>query len=289
MSIRRLSYRNIQNLHPIDDHRLIVYKIACSDFSFDAARAMELAFFRTFAIPSISKILYDSGKFLHATQCRVDDTDILLSEILESGYDGPRGKRAIARINKVHSEFNLQNDDMLYVLTTFVVEPIKWMKRFAWRPLYDLEVQALHHFWLQVGLRMGITDMPDDLESFLKFNADYEEAHFLYSEENHALAIATRENLLSHFLPEALYAYGAPLFHAFLDTPLLNACGLPPASPKLSWMLERAMRLRSHASSLRPETTKHRTEVPIRSYPDGYVIENVGGQSWRERPAGEQE
>ena len=77
-------------MHPKRDHREIVYTIACSEFSFDAARAMELAFFRTFAVPSISKVLYDTGKFLHATQCRIDDTDILLSEILESGYDGPR-------------------------------------------------------------------------------------------------------------------------------------------------------------------------------------------------------
>ena len=95
MPIRRLSYKKIKNLHPIADHKYIVYRIACSEFSFDAARAMEFALFRTFAIPSISKILYDTGKFLYATQCRVDDTDILLSEILESGYDGPRGKKAI--------------------------------------------------------------------------------------------------------------------------------------------------------------------------------------------------
>ena len=120
-------------MHPKRDHREIVYIIACSEFSFDAARSMELAFFRTFAVPSISKVLYDTGKFLHATQCRIDDTDIL-SEILESGYDGPRGKRAIARINRIHSEFNLTNIDLLYVLTTFVVEPINGMKRLLGDP-----------------------------------------------------------------------------------------------------------------------------------------------------------
>ena len=126
MPVRRLSYRKIKHLHPIADHKYIVYRIACSEFSFDAARAMELAFFRTFAIPSISKILHSTGKFLYATQCRVDDTDILLSEILENGYDSPRGQRSIDRINRIHSDFNLNNSDLMYVLSTFVIEPQKW-------------------------------------------------------------------------------------------------------------------------------------------------------------------
>lgn len=280
MPFRRLSQQKMKNLHPIDDHRLIVYKIACSDFSFDAARAMELAFFRTFAIPSISKVLHDTGKFLHATQCRVDDTDILLSEILESGYDGPRGKKAILRINQIHSEFDLGNDDMLYVLSTFVVEPVKWMKRFAWRPFMQLEIEAMYHFWVQVGRRMAISDIPPTLEGFFRFNEEYEAHKFQYAEENHELAVATRTHLLSHFLPDALHVYGAPMFHAFLDEPLLRACGLPPASRKIRWILEKTMKLRSQLSSLRPETTKHRTEVPIESYPNGYDIETVGGQNW---------
>ncbi|MGC6509378.1 MAG: oxygenase MpaB family protein [Myxococcota bacterium] len=280
MPIRRLNTRSIQKMHPVRDHRKIVYTIACSEFSFDAARAMELAFFRTFAVPSISKVLYDTGKFLHATQCRIDDTDILLSEILESGYDGPRGKRAIARINRIHSEFNLTNIDLLYVLTTFVVEPIKWMKRFAWRPLLDVEAEALYHFWVEVGRRMNIQDIPKTLDAFLAFNLKYESDYFEYTDENHQLAVVTRQHLLSHFLPEALFPFGAPLFHAFLDTPLLEACGLPPASRKLTWSLEQSMRLRSQLASFRRQTTKHRTEVPIQSYPDGYVIEQVGGQSW---------
>ena len=154
------------------------------------------------------------------------------------------------------------------------------MRRFAWRPLLDVEAEALYHFWVEVGRRMNIQDIPASLESFLDFNQQYEDSHFEFTDENHQLAVITRQHLLSHFLPEPLHPYGAPLFHAFLDTPLLEACGLPPASRKLTWSLEQSMRLRSQLASFRRQTTKHRTEVPIKSHPDGYVIEKVGGQGW---------
>jgi len=279
MPIRRLNLHKIRKLDPKEDHRIIVYKIACSEFSFDAARAMELAFFRTFAIPSISHVLHSTGKFLHATQCRVDDTDILLSEILEQGYDGPRGRRAISRINRIHADFDLDNSDMIYVLSTFVIEPQKWMEQFAWRALHPIELEALYHFWVQVGLRMGIRNIPTSFDKLKSYSKAYEDSHFKYTSENHNLAIATRKNLLAHFLPEHLHHYGAPLFNAFLDEPLLKACGLPAAPRQLRWLLKKSMKVRSHLSSLRPNTTKHRTQVPIESYPDGYIIEQVGGTS----------
>ena len=277
MPIRRLNLHKIRKLDPKADHRLIVYKIACSEFSFDAARSMELAFFRTFAIPSISHVLHSTGKFLHATQCRVDDTDILLSEILEQGYDGPRGRRAIARINRIHADFELDNSDMIYVLSTFIIEPQKWMEQFAWRALHPVELEALYHFWVQVGLRMGIKDIPSSLDELKSYSFAYENEHFHYTPQNHELAKATQKNLLSHFLPDQLHHYGEPLFNAFLDDPLLKACGLAPAPKHLRWILQRTMKLRSHLSSLRPNTTKHRTQVSIESYPNGYTIEQVGG------------
>jgi hypothetical protein len=277
MPIRRFNLKKTKQLHPQKDHKKIVYRIACLDFSFDSARAMELAFFRTFAIPSISTILHKTGKFLHATQCRVDDTDILLSEILESGYDAPRGLKAIERINRIHADFDLNNEDMIYVLSTFVIEPQKWLAQFSWRPIHPIEHEALYHFWTEVGRRMHIHNMPTSLEKLVAYNHSYEESHFVYMRENHELAVATRKHLLSHFLPTALQPYGYPLFNAFLDRPLLRACGLEEPPQRLRRLLQQTMRLRSQLSSFRLNTIKHRTEVNIKSYPQGYVINEVGG------------
>src|SRR5581483_8688354 len=125
----------IRSLDPAKDHVEIVYLSTRYDFPFDTVRAFEVALFRTFAVPSISKLLASTGEFLERAQKRYDDTDLLLSEILESGYDGARGRAALRRMNEIHGRYAISNEDYLYVLSTFIYEPIKWNDRFGWRPL----------------------------------------------------------------------------------------------------------------------------------------------------------
>ena len=42
---------------------------------------------------------------------------------------------ALRRMNQQHGTYPISNKEFLYVLTTFVFEPIRWMERFAWRPM----------------------------------------------------------------------------------------------------------------------------------------------------------
>jgi hypothetical protein len=72
-----------------------------------------------------------------APQKRYDDTDLIVSEIIENGFDSPRGGRAIARMNALHGRFRIANEDFLYVLSTFVFEPIRWNERFGWRRMTE--------------------------------------------------------------------------------------------------------------------------------------------------------
>jgi hypothetical protein len=44
---------------------------------------------------------------------RYDDTDLIVSEIIENGYDSERGTRAIARMNAIHGLFRIANEDFL--------------------------------------------------------------------------------------------------------------------------------------------------------------------------------
>jgi hypothetical protein len=50
--------------------------------------------------------------------------DAVLDEIrkLDPGKDHER-------INQMHGRFSISNDDFLYVLSTFVYEPIRWNER----------------------------------------------------------------------------------------------------------------------------------------------------------------
>src|SRR6185369_4071251 len=102
---RRTILNEILQLDPRKDYRRIVYLDTFHEFPFDHLRAVEFALFRTFAVPSISKILAATHEFELRAQKRRDDTDLLLSEILEHGFESERGKAALRRMNRVHGRF----------------------------------------------------------------------------------------------------------------------------------------------------------------------------------------
>lgn len=53
--------------------------------------------FRTFGVPSISALLHRTEEFERRAQKRYDDTDIIVSEMMEHGYDSERGRAALAK------------------------------------------------------------------------------------------------------------------------------------------------------------------------------------------------
>ena len=105
-----------QEPDPRRDCQTIARRLATITSPWDTTRALELALFRTFAAARIGGLLHGSGEFESRPQKRYDDTDLLVSEIIEHGCDSPRGSRAIARINALHGRFRIANDDYLYVL-----------------------------------------------------------------------------------------------------------------------------------------------------------------------------
>ena len=99
--------REIRQLDPVADHRRIVYLDACFEFPWDTTRSLEFALFRTFAVPSVAARLDSTGQFSRAAQKRYDDTDLILSTIVEAGYDSDEGKRAIRQMNRIHGRFEI--------------------------------------------------------------------------------------------------------------------------------------------------------------------------------------
>src|SRR5437868_7382916 len=191
----------ILKLDPEKDHLEIVYLDNCYEFPFEITRGVEFALFRTFAVPSISTLLDRTGEFQHRAQKRSDDTALILSEIVENGYDSPRGRAAIRRMNQIHGRFAISNDDYLYVMSTFVFESIRFVERFAWRPMVRQEQLAAFYYWRELGRRMNIKSLPTDIDEFERFNVEYERTHFRYSETNRRVGVATRDLFLSWYLP----------------------------------------------------------------------------------------
>ncbi|MBK7955779.1 MAG: DUF2236 domain-containing protein [Candidatus Accumulibacter sp.] len=255
----------------------IVRHLATVVFPWDTTRALELALFRTFASVRIGGLLHATGEFEARTAKRYDDTDLLISEIIENGLDSARGSQAIARMNELHARFRISNEDFLYVLSTFVFEPIRWNERFGWRRMSEAEKLAWFWFWRQLGERMLIRDIPDSLADFETYSRVYELANFRFTQANQRVALATRE-LFAGWFPAWLRPLVRSSIHALLDAPLRSAFGLPSAPRWLVWTVQQALRWRARALRWLPRRRrpKLRTQIPRADYPQGYRIESLG-------------
>src|SRR5262245_22402528 len=254
----------------------IAYRLACYDFPWDVTRSLELALFRTFASPSVAGVLHGTGELEARPERRYDDTDLIISAMVEHGVDSDLGRRAIARMNAIHGRFRISNDDFLYVLSTFVFEPLRWLDRFGWRPLTLEERLGWFGFWREVGQRMSIRDIPEDYPAFEQFNRDYEFERFQRTPATVAVAAATR-NMFASWFPRFAKPLVAAAIAGLLDEPLRDAFAFPAANT-IGRLTRGAMKIRAIALRLLPKRRRPRlrTQMIHRSYPNGWKIEDLG-------------
>ena len=254
----------------------IAHRLACYDFPWDVTRSLELALFRTFASPKIAGVLHATGEFERRAQRRYDDTDLIVATIVENGFDSDLGQRAIAGMNAIHGRFRIANEDFLYVLSTFTFEPLRWLDRFGWRPLTVEERWGWFAFWREVGKRMHIRDIPEDLSAFEQFNRDYEAACFGSTEAERAVGLATRD-MFAGWFPRPARPLVRASISGFLDERLRRAFGFP-ASNAVGRLTTAALRLRTIALRLLPKRRhpRLRTALAHRSYPNGWQLDELG-------------
>ncbi|GDY32508.1 oxygenase MpaB family protein [Gandjariella thermophila] len=272
--------RRIQRLDPVADHQEIYRISAGFEFPWDYTRALEFALFRTYCVPSISGLLAATGEFEKRTQKRYDDTSLLMQEISEHGYDSPRGREAIRMINRMHGRYAISNDDMRYVLSTFVYDPIDWIDRFGWRRLHEHERLAAFHHFRAIGARMAIKDIPADDAEFRRFKTDYEREHFRYSDTNRQIGGYTLD-LFCSWYPRPLRPAVATAARGLLDPAMLAAFGFPPAPAWVGPVARAGLRARSAVVRLLPRRRRSRlTREPrnrtYRGYPHGYTPGDLG-------------
>lgn len=271
----------VRDLDPEKSFAEITRVDSAFEFPWDTETALSLALFRTFAVPTISRILLDSGAFTEDTRRRYDDTELLLAEVEEHGLDSDRGRQAIRRVNRMHAAYPIRPIDLTYVLSTFVVEPRRWIDRYGWRPLHDHEVEAGWRYWRELGARMGVTDLPDTVEAFTAWNRAFEAAEFRYDPANHAVADATMTMYLTEVygVPAALLPAARQATLAVLEPDLVAALGYDPPPAWLRRSAHAVLRVRAQVLRhlVPPRRTPYRiTEVPRPTYPLGYRIADLG-------------
>ena len=269
--------REIERLDPERDHARIMHLSFGHEFCWDSVRALEIALYRTYCVPSISALLDRTGEFYQHTQRRYDDTAILVAEMCEWGYEEGRGRQALERMNWAHGHYQIANSDFLYVLSTFIFEPIRWIDAFAWRETCRNEKLAYYGFWRGIGTRMGIRDIPESYEAFEQWSRDYERETFRFAETNQRVGAATRD-LFASWVPRFLAPVVRYGVYAALDTAMLEAFGFPKPLPLTRRFLRGALRMRGKLVRwLPPRRTPHFfTDDKNRTHPCGYEIPGLG-------------
>jgi dephospho-CoA kinase len=253
-------------------------RLAGELFPWDTTRALELALLKTFCLPAISGLLARTGEFEQRPRKRYDDTGLMVAEMLRWGPGSAEGEAVIARMNRIHSTYTISNHDFLYVLSTFVAEPIRWLGRYGWRPLSPHEQTCLYRFWRQVGERMGLQEIPGSLEALLALNCQVEREAFRPAASNARVAEATLTMLLADW-PAPL----RPLLRRVLLAPVSAEVGGSlgwSASPGwLQHLVLQVLRLRSRLARRwprRPGSTRFYSERPTPSYGERFRLEQLG-------------
>ncbi len=248
----------IESLDPATDWERIGYLSTNYDFPWDVEQSLSLAFFKTYGIPSISALLDKTGEFRNRPQKRYDDTKLVLAEIFDHGMDSERGREANRTLNRMHGRYDISNDDYLYVLSTFVLVPGRWNEKFGWRPYSEKERRAGLNYWLELGRRMNIRDIPNDVDELDRWSRAYEHANSRYTESNRPVVRLGVLSLLEDYLLDAFgYAHPPRWFRRLVELSLRMRARMIPLLPR-----------RRHPRLI--------TNERMRSYPGGYRIDELG-------------
>ena len=123
---------------------------------------------QTYGVPSVSSLLVATGQLadVETASKRVADTGVLLLEFALNEPTSERTIQAIARMNYLHAGYKkagkITNDDLLYTLSLFALEPARWVRKYEWRNLTELELCACGTYWKSMGDAMNISysDLP---------------------------------------------------------------------------------------------------------------------------------
>lgn len=230
--------------------------------------------FLTYAIPSISGVLFKTGGFEKETARRYADMEILIREFNENAVDGTefindsmvanfagqpeRAKTALFRINAIHQKYKsvIKYEDMIYVWSVFACTPARWMEsRWSVRPLTADEKECIYHHWIDIGklMNLQVDTQFNNWDEIMDYKKNFEKKHMRPTKSNFVVASSTIEYFLVGVLPSAwmrnlFRPIVLQLMSCLQDDPShALALGLPKANPFLLFILDVLLTFRALA------------------------------------------
>lgn len=239
----------------LDDAYKITMNLATVEFPTVFIYGIRFGMFKSYAIPSITKLLAQTGHFndLEKTSRRAADTGALLAEIFFHPPSDERAQTAIARTDFLHSGYRksnrITNDDMLYTHALSILQTITWINKYEWRRLSVQETNAMAVWWKHLGscLHVSFNDLeyPEHascpaqqwLSALQAWVDGYERSHMMYAESN-ALVASNALKLLTR--AERIAA------RCFIEDNRCKALGLSRSSHWLNLLVKSALHLRRY-------------------------------------------
>ena len=274
--LRKLSQLNIE-----EHYQTIVKYLADHDAPLDYLISGELAQIQTFAIPSISKLLQQTKQYQNNGLKRLDDTRAILTECMTDSVESSRGQHMVKHLNWIHSHYEISNDDYLYTLALFIIEPVRWMETFGYRPLTDREKYAGYLAFKSLGQAMGIQDIPESRDQFVAWYQNYRSQHMLYHPDNKKVTDALIGGMKEMF-PFIIRPLVRPVILTLINDPeLLAATGQKEPAYIVQKIIRAIMFIRKGLQRYINPWQKKGFESSYlgqyyKSYPDGYQNSILG-------------
>ena len=182
-------------------------------------------------------------------------------------------------MNQMHGAYDIGNDDLRYVLATFVVTPVRWIADYGWRDLTPAEIDASTRSYVRMGELMGIKGIPTSYEDFEALLDEYERTRFAFDTRSREVADATLALLCSYY-PKALRRVVEVFSRAIMDDHVREAFGYPTPPRAVVALSRGALKLRGRVLRFAPprvRPSRPEDRGVVRTYlPGGYRIEDLG-------------
>ncbi|KAJ2913588.1 hypothetical protein MD484_g6832, partial [Candolleomyces efflorescens] len=245
--VRSLRWRRYNNIHkkyekkwreggltPVEAQEILLVS-SFWDFPLLLHKAVSFALFKTYAITEILIATFVGCPIngFHDTTAPPDPA---------KPAEDPRAAIALARMNFIHSKYRISNNDYLYTLSLFILEPAKWAALYSWRSLSRMEQEAFFLFYADVGRKMGITDIPETLDDLRAWSEAYEEVYMVPDETNNLVAGYTVSELL-YAVPKkfGMKSFAERVVIALLEERVRIAMLLPAQPLLLKWFVQSIM------------------------------------------------
>ncbi|KAL2810083.1 streptococcal 67 kDa myosin-cross-reactive antigen like family-domain-containing protein [Aspergillus granulosus] len=215
------------------------------EFPSTSLKSLQFALFRTYGIPTISSLLLRTSQFSNTATSfkRYADTGALIGQFMAFDPTSERAQTAIARTKFLHTGYRssgkILESDMLYTLSLFALEPIRFISMFEWRELSELEQCAIGTYWKSLGDALdisfevlpsgpqGFKDGLHFLEELREWSLKYERDYMKPTAQNKEVADKTMDVLL-YTVPKVLRPIGVNLASCVMDDRLREAMMYPP-------------------------------------------------------------